>query len=345
MRSTTIYKVAGTKFFRLASSKLWGKGGNLQNIEKSMRVIYEPDPGKILCQCDQSGADAFIMAKLLPKGNKLDEFFTYRIKPYSYMALVFTDQWEQTHPQVHALAKMPLSELATSKCWKDFAADVADSDNNPAATRYYYHYKQTVLSGMYDIHAPTFRLNLLEKSGGKVVLSQKQALYYLSGYHTLLPELRPWYHSIQEIVRKTKTLYNLFGHPMTFTGLINDSMMKEAYSAIPQGTVGTNTNIAYTNLQQYIEDNKLEWDLLNNTHDSYLTQCPIGEEIECCKQMKRFMNNELVSPATGERFNIRSECQVGGNWSPAKTPPKDADLENPEIINKYNLNGLKEIKC
>src|SRR5690242_10436940 len=94
MRNTTQYKIAGTKTFRLSSSKALRRwGGNLQNIEKSMREIYEPDPGKIFVQVDQSGAEALITAYCCEDG-QYRELFKNGIKPHSYLGMhLFKDVW------------------------------------------------------------------------------------------------------------------------------------------------------------------------------------------------------------------------------------------------------------
>ena len=58
-------KITGTYTGRLATSaSITGSGMNLQNIPKSVRVIYKADPSKILCQCDLSQSEARIVAAL-----------------------------------------------------------------------------------------------------------------------------------------------------------------------------------------------------------------------------------------------------------------------------------------
>ncbi len=58
-------KITGTYTGRLATSaSITGSGMNLQNIPKSVRIIYKADPGKILCQCDLSQSEARIVAAL-----------------------------------------------------------------------------------------------------------------------------------------------------------------------------------------------------------------------------------------------------------------------------------------
>jgi len=173
-------------------------------------------------------------------------------------------------------------------------------------------------SSNYDIQPPTFRMNILEKSGGKIVISKTDSERFISTKHRLYPEIKEDFHmSVQAQVKRNRVLYNLHGHPYQITQpYFKDSDWKEYYSWIPQSTVGEITNIAYARLQEFIEQENLAWDLLANTHDSYLCQCPITDALVCGAKMKEFIEQELVSPFDGTHFRMRSETCAGFNWRP-----------------------------
>lgn len=341
-RNSSTYKISGTKTFRLSSSKILGKwGSNMQNIEKSMRQQYIPDNGKIFVQVDQSGAEALIVAYLCRNGN-FRKLFTNGIKPHVFVALhIFADVWKKKLLEkgyalsegfsINELVNSSIEKLRSHPDWNNLDHCIKDSDNWSLQERYYYLAKQACHSGNYGITAPTFRLNVLEKSGGKVVISKEDAEKFVNTYNSLFPEIREWHDQVRRQVEMTGMLFNLHGHPYTITTYnILESSWKELYAWTPQSTVGQITNKAYSCLQEYIETNSREWDLLANTHDSYLVQCPIGEELECSQIMKQFMNQKFISPVDGAEFSMKSESQCGLNWSPAKK-----DGTNPE--------GLKEI--
>lgn len=342
MRNTTTYKITGAKTFRLGSSAVlhsdWfdGFGTNLQNIEKGLRRMYVADNGKCLVQCDQSGAEALVVAYLLKKGNKLREMFENKIKPHNYLGLAFPEQWEKEYPYVRDLAATPISQLKGLKEWQTLESAIAKSDDNPPATRYYYHYKQTVHSSNYGVRAGAFALNVLEKSGGKVALTQKQATRYLEGYHSLIPELREWWQEVETQLYDTHYIYNLFGFPYYFQH-VNASMFKEAYAIIPQGTVGCITHVAYANFQSYIECNNLPWDLIQNNHDSYLIQCPPEDVRVCAAKGQEFLAQTFTT--NHGTFTMKSEAQAGKNWSPYK---KDSNPLGLLSIDKFcELNNIK----
>lgn len=179
----------------------------------------------------------------------------------------------------------------------------------------------------YDIHPPTFRMNILEKSGGKIVISKTDSERFLATKHGLFPEIKGYHKYVQLLSEQHRRLYNLHGHPYEITHYeLQDSNWKELYAWIPQSTVGEITNIAYSRMQQYITESKRRWDLLANTHDSYLLQCPLPEAKECALKGKEFMEQEFVSPIDGTKFRMRAEAQAGFNWSPAKKDKNVAGL-------------------
>jgi len=339
MRDTCEWAIHGTKTFRLGSRKI-NKiyGGNLQNIEKSMREVYIPDEDKTLVQTDQSGAEALIVAYLC-EAAAYRQLFIHGVKPHVYVALhLFRDIWKRkarehslsSELSIDALCAAPIQALKSFPGWRDLDGLIKDSDNWSMSERYYYLAKQTCHSANYGIEANAFRMNILTKSGGKINISQDEASRFLQVYRGLFPEIPDWNRRVTKQVKENRMLFNLHGHPYTITGHeITDTQMKEHIAWIPQSTVGMITNIAYANMAEFIYNNKLDWDLLTNCHDSYLLQCPINETLECAKKCKEFMEQEFESPFDGVRFRMKSETQVGFNWAPAK---------------EKNPMGLKEIK-
>ena len=140
----------------------------------------------------------------------------------------------------------------------------------------------------------------------------------LAQHFYLFPEIQEWHYGVQTEVRNKGVIRNLFGFPFQVTDYLSEEMFKELYAWIPQSTVGTITNIAFTNLQNYIEDNNLNWDLLVNNHDSILSQCPDDkEEIKHLSQkQEEFINMEMTSPVDKTKFRMKSETQIGYNWAP-----------------------------
>jgi hypothetical protein len=332
-RNTTLWKLGGTETFRLSSTALWKNwpqecGTNLTNIEKSMRKLYYADDGKILVQTDQSGAEALIVAYLCRAG-RFRDLFLNNVKPHVFVAMnVFLEKWQILCKDINVLdfSVTPIAELKNKEGWKVLDAIIKESDNWQASERYYYIAKMICHASNYGMKGGAFQLNVLEKSRGQIVLSKKQADDYLERYHSLFPEIKEWHRDVIFQLKEHKVLYNLFGYPRALTGHFDEFDAKEWFAFAPQSTVGCVTHIACTKLQQYIETNDRDWDLLGNCHDSYLAQCPIGEEKELATIMTQFICQDLTSP-WGDKFKMKSESQVGANWSPKKESNPDGLVE------------------
>lgn len=327
----------------------------MQNWEKYLRQIYRPDGFtpvltekclwwletgdikqfteqelvclRVFCQSDQSGAEALIVAY---ESDALDyrQLFINNVKPHVYVALkLFKDVWTRKLKEsggliedfnIEELCGMAINLLKKNPFWKDIDSLIKSSDNWSAQERYYYLAKQTCHSANYGIEAQTFRQNILEKSEGIIYLETKRAAEFLLMYRSMFPEIPERCRRIEEQVRKTKMLFNLFGHPFQITDYDVSSKMKEYYAWSAQSTVGEITRIAVTNLQQWIQVENKPFDILADTHDSYLVQCPLLFARECIEQMRNFMNIEMTSPHDGVRFRMKSEQNLGFNWNSKK---------------------------
>ena len=326
-RNSTLYDLSKTDTYRLGSKKifkrsLFERGSNLQNVPKDLRRIYIPDEGKIFVQIDQAGAEALIVA-YSAKAGKFRDLFIYGIKPHVYIGLHFPEHWEQEHPYIHEIRLLPINLITQHPKWKVLEKAIKDSDYNPPKTRYYYLYKQTCHSANYGITTNPFILNVLLKSKGNIVLSHREGDKFLNTYRKTFPEIPEWNDKVKNELYRSRCVYNMFGYPRVVTGsLADDQTLKDYIAFGPQSTVGCITHIATTNLQQHIEVNKLEWDILNNGHDSYLIQCPVYEADLCVKQARLFMEQELTG-SDGTIFHMKSEATTGYNWAPkSETNPE-----------------------
>lgn len=334
-RVTCLYKLTGTETFRLASSQLFGTGTNMQNWSKELRKLIIPDAGKVFVQVDQAGAEALVVAYLCEYGN-FRELFLSGVKSHVFVALrVFENIWREklqvqtqnNEVDITAICNATPGKVREHLGWKLVDNIIKDSDNWVASERYYYIAKMICHAANYGMKANAFQINVLQKSEGKIALSKEQADKYLETYHSLFPEIRAWHRHTEDILKATRRLKNLQGYPREFTTGWSDNFLKEALAFVPQSTVGCITNTAFVRMQQYIEDNKLDWDMLNNCHDSFLAQVPENEAAEAAKVMTTFMQQDLVSPRN-EKFQMKAAAAIGKNWG---------------SYSKKNPEGMKEI--
>ena len=264
------------------------------------------------------------------------QLFIHGIKPHVYVAIhLFRDEWKKRlhidGVDIDKIIATPIQALKSQLGFRELEALIKDSDNWSAKERYYYLAKQTCHSANYGITKHPFRMNILEKSEGEINISIEEAEHFLLVYRGLFPEIEDWHRRVRRQVEDTHMVYNLLGNPIRISSYdIQDNKWKEIYAIIPQSTVGMIANVAYSNMQTYIEQENLDWDMLVNGHDSIVSQAPITEALDCARKQKEFIEQSFISPVDGVEFKMRSESMIGNNWAPYK-PEK-------------NPLGLKEVK-
>ena len=306
-RFLTSFNLAGTKSFRLSASMLFNYyGNNAQNINKDSSEIFISDPDTSFVQIDQSGAEALIVAYDAPKG-RLRELFDLGVKSHFYVCLLlFIKDWKNKVEDIDYLKLKP-AELVARPEWPALCKEMKENKANYDTAKTCCH------SANYGTAARKYQVTVLKLSRGRIKLTYQEAEHYLGFYHALLPEIRMWHGQIEGEIKNTRVLRNFFGYPRRFEGLLNDSYMREAYSWIPQSTVGCITHQATIELNDYIQKEKKPWHIMNNKHDSYLLQVPDSEVEEAKAIGIKFMARKLVN-RTGEEFQMKAEATVGKNW-------------------------------
>jgi DNA polymerase I-like protein with 3'-5' exonuclease and polymerase domains len=347
-RATTGYGIGVTDTFRLGSRAIFkyksgatveekiGFGTNLQNQKKEMRDLMIADEGKKIGQIDQRGAEALVMAYLCRYG-RFRELFLVGIKSHIFVGLhVFKDAWKKlvTEPSViDDLCLLNPIQLKAHKNFEEVAKLIASSDEWPARERYYFIAKMICHAANYDMKAPTFQTNVLDKSEGAIVLTMEQCREFLVLYHTLFPEIHEYHLETRNELTKTRILSNLFGEPRRFNGEFGDDLYKAGYAFKPQSTVGQITNIAFMELQGEIDAQKHRdtgLELLKNDHDSIAFQFDNNDQAEqkACKEVAAKLNRKLTT-ARGESFYMQTDCATGYNLRPYK-----------KGINEHGLRGF-----
>ena len=309
MNYATSFRLAGTKSFRRSASKLLGQyGGNAQNPPPALcRCIVPSAPDRSFIQPDQSGAESLIVA--MEAGNGLyRRILEAGIKQHSYIALhAFIDEFRGTHDRSRYWKCDPYT-LRGYPEWKSLNAAIKSSGSR------YDLGKMTNHARAYRMRWPTFQIKVLTDTDGKVVLSNEEAKDFLNLWDDLFPEVLLWQAKIEAQVREHRRLENLFGYPREFYGRMNDELIREAISWIPQSTVGCITLDAESNFIDYIEANgKHDWWFLNDKHDSFLVEAPDRDIEECSNVMRKLIEVDLVS-SHGEKFKMKSGVSIGKNW-------------------------------
>lgn len=293
------FDITGTRSGRLSSrASIDGSGTNLQNIPTVMREMFIPDPGKIFIYRDFSQAEARVVA-YLARCNGLIELF-----------------------------EDPTRDIHRENASRMFGVSI---DKVTYEQRYLA--KRAVHACNYGMEAARL-VEIVNAdaniTGVRIVYSQAQDI--IEAYFLLYPEINNhFWREVEQRLKRTLTLDTPFGRKRTFFGRWEDKLLREAYSYIPQSTVGDLCCKALVSCYHNIEVKHPEWgaQLLLSVHDSLLMQCDEAHVEQVATAMRDAMDIEME--INGYKFKIPTDCRVGHNWR-----DKQKDGSNP--------NGLTELK-
>lgn len=274
-------------------------------------------------QPDQTGAEALVVAYECRPG-RYRRLFELGIKPHSYTALqIFLDEISTARGQPKSrYAFVDPDTLISYEEYKALFAEIKSNDTQYALGKRVRHARN------YKMGPRTFQLNTLELSQGKVNLSYADSKRILDTDARVFTEIDEWQAETAGRLAATRTLHNLFGYPRYFGGIWSDALERDGLSFVPQSTVGTITNRAFTALWHYIKAHKLPWLLLNNKHDSLLLSLPdTAEHREHARAVaKQHIEIPLVS-TRGDHYQMGCGISWGYNWAPASADNPDGMKE------------------
>jgi DNA polymerase I-like protein with 3'-5' exonuclease and polymerase domains len=129
-------------------------------------------------------------------------------------------------------------------------------------------------------------------------------------YFSYFPEIEAHWLWIQQQLRTTRMLTDLLGRKYLFLGEFEDSMYREAYSRVPQGTVGGLLTLAMIRLQKSFD---AQWEdsdpskpfVVNQVHDSLEIECDESDIMKVALLTKDALDIELS--ANGQKFKVPAE--------------------------------------
>ncbi|CAB4165438.1 PolA DNA polymerase I - 3'-5' exonuclease and polymerase domains [uncultured Caudovirales phage] len=298
------WDITGTRSGRLSSrASLSGSGTNLQNQPEEVRVFYIPDDGKVFVYRDYSQAEARVVAYL--SGDR-------------YLMDLFNDPTRDIH--------------------KETASRIFSVDLSIVTDAQRYLGKKVRHAVNYGMEASRFVevVNDDAETTG-LYIDQKMAQKVIDGFFMLHPNHKPVYWgNVEKALKYTRTLNTPFGRKRTFFGRMDNNLIKEAYSYIPQSTIGDLCERALVRCYNEIELARpdLGVNVLLNVHDSILVQCNIGAEHEVADMMKACMDIPITMGSN--TFRIPTDCKVGLNWA-----NKGKDGSNPRgLVDISKWKGL-----
>ena len=277
------YKIAGTKSGRLSSEQtFFHTGANLQNQPPAFKKFLVADPETLIVELDLARAEAHVVAFLCQDANMIEAF--------------------ESHVDVHTYNASKIFHVDTEEVSKEMRALG----------------KRVVHASNYGMGPQTFSDNLAKDDW---FIAPKECKELLNAYARRFPGLARWQKQIDDQIYKTRTLYNLFGRPKKFLGKIDGSMMREAYSYIPQSTVAELLNKGMINMYNDPDTPHDQFWHLTSVHDSVVCEIAMGmcwtESIEIIHSLINRYKQHLTHTFThkGRDFTIGVDAKLGLSWA------------------------------
>lgn len=327
-RIRTNYNIVGTETGRSSTSKPdkpvrpFGMGLSFQTVTKrgidkssgykgqslNIRRMIKPWPGHVIVELDYKNAEGFITA-LLSKDDALLELMLA-----GFDAHKLTASWcfDKTLGNTTVEGVLELFRAGSPLCKM---ADVTKEERFIGkATRHGGNYGEGKHTLMKSIATGARNAEI------DVHLSEWKCGKILDKFHKFSPNVHKVFQSeIIEIVSGTKTLINPFGRRRIFLGKQDDSLYREAFATIPQGTVPDALRFAALRAKKRLGDAfkcVVEW------HDALHLMCPINEWEAIAKivkeEMERPFSFEQCSLPRG-MLSIPVECTIyEESWADSK---------------------------
>lgn len=222
-RIRTSYNIAGTSTGRFSSSlSEFGTGGNLQNVEESLRSIFIADPGYKFAKFDAKSGESFCVGAI--------EWNLFRDGTY-------LDACESGDPHT-AVARLIWPTLG----WTGLPSDKAIAEQ-PFYRHYSYRFmcKKLGHGSNYDGKPPT----LAEQTRLPLhVVAEFQPKYF-----SAFPAHQRWQADVDNKLRRLGYLITLTGRKRWFLGRRSDpATFREAIAYDPQGSLADIVNAAMLKL-------------------------------------------------------------------------------------------------
>lgn len=282
-RIRTSYNIAGTSTGRFSSSfSEFGTGGNLQNIEESLRSIFISDPGYKFAKLDAKSGESFIVGAI--------EWNLFNDPRY-------LEACESGDPHT-AVARI---------CWPNLSwTGDLKQDKHIAESPYYRHYTYRFMCKKLG-HGSNY-------GGQPDTLAQQSHLPvsvvqdFQPKYFRAFPAHARWQSFVDDQLRSRGFLISLTGRKRYFMGRRNDpDILREAIAYDPQGSLADIVNRAALRVwrARYAI-------LVMHDHDALIFMYPENLEDEIVPQLQHDLV-ETIPLANGRMLRIPYDCKVGWN--------------------------------
>jgi uracil-DNA glycosylase family 4 len=285
-RFRSYYNPVGGETGRLSSSKniITGKGGNQQNIPHELLKYFITDDGYVIYSIDISQGENRIVAyvgRIIP----MIEAFENNIDVHSLTASLIFGK--------------PIDEVSD----EEESSDLGDGTHSER-----FWGKKANHGLNYDLGYKTFALYY--------EMPEQDAKWIIEKYHNAYPGVREGFHLlVQNMLRKNRTIENLFGRKRLFLNEWGDKLFKEAYAQIPQSTIADLIDERGLSYIYYNEDKFRPVRLMAQIHDSIVFGLPLSIPWERHAEIVMDIKSSLEQPLVfhEREFILPADVSIGLN--------------------------------
>jgi DNA polymerase-1 len=310
-RMRTSYNIAGTSTGRFSSSfSEFGTGGNLQNVEESLRSIFIADSGYKFAKLDAKSGESFCVGAI--------EWNLFNDGRY-------LEACESGDPHT-AVARI---------CWPNLGwTNDLKRDKIIAERPYYRHYTYRFMCKKLG-HGSNYG-GQPETLAAQAELPVRVVEQFQPKYFAAFPSHLKWQDHISTQLRRVGCLVSLTGRKRYFFGRRNsEDTLREAIAYDPQGSLADIVNTGM--LRVWRERRAI---LVMHDHDATTWMYPEEQEDEIVPYLQQALIHH-VPLASGRTLTIPYDCKTGWNKGDydAKTNPdglkdyigKDKRKRSPEV--------------
>ena len=305
-RIRTSYNIAGTSTGRFSSSlSEFGTGGNLQNIEESLRSIFIADPGYKFAKCDAKSGESYCVGAVewnrFGDGAYLDAVESGDVHTAVARIVWPNMEWTGHLTQDKHIAEQPFYRNHSYRFMCKKLGHGSNYNGQPA--------------------------NLSEQANLDIaIVSEFQRKYFLA-----FPAHRRWQADVDSRLRSVGHLVSLTGRKRWFFGRRNDpATLREAIAYDPQCSLADIVNRAMINIWR----DRLSLIVMHD-HDALTFMYPEEVEDELIPQLL----SALVVPVAlegGRTLQIPYDVEVG--WNKGHFDSRT----NPDGLRAYSGHDLRK---
>lgn len=307
------YNPVGTIYGRLSSGQtIYDTGANLQNQPKEMKLFMYPELGNIYVEVDLSQAENRTVAYMWNVVTMMDAFATKKDVHKRTAGLIFNKPEDEISKEVGS------TEIGDGRFSERDIGKKANHGFN------------------YGEGPDTFAMN------NEIDIEDAEAIH--AKYHLIYPELKQAHRAIQEELRATKTLVNIFGRRYMFLRPWGPDLFEAAYAFQPQSTVADIINRRGMIPLYYNQNSAI---MTNQIHDSIVFEFPIAKGAKELQLILMNLCRSLEIPITWKTrtFSIPADVCLGfnlGKYDKEKNPRGMKEFKSSDVYNTETFISIVE---